>query len=89
LPRRRRANSFAASPGRQLDDWGPFERRFRLIGGRRNTFFWSLLPFAAFGAWWPGFLFILAYAGITTAVTQWRLLKALGLRAVCQQRSGP
>lgn len=69
---------FRRFTGRQLDDWGPFERRFRLIGGRRNTFFWSLLPFAAFGAWWPGFLFILAYAGITTGIAQWRLLKALG-----------
>ena len=69
---------FRRFTGKQLDDWGAFERRFRLIGGRRNTFFWSLLPFAAMGAWWPGFLFILAYAGVTTAITQWRLLKALG-----------
>ncbi len=69
---------FRRFTGRQLDDWGPFERRFRLIGGRRNTFFWSLLPFAAFGAWWPGFLFILAYAALTAAIAHWRLLKALG-----------
>lgn len=69
---------FRRFTGKQLDDWGPFERRFRLIGGRRNTFFWSLLPFAALGAWWPGFLFLLAYATITTAVAHWRLLKALG-----------
>jgi len=69
---------FRRFTGKQLDDWGPFERRLRLIAGRRNTFFWSLLPFAAFGAWWPGFLFILVYAGITTSVAQWRLFKALG-----------
>ncbi|MGL6044468.1 MAG: CDP-alcohol phosphatidyltransferase family protein, partial [Sandaracinobacteroides sp.] len=36
---------FRRFSGRQLDDWGPFERQFRLVGGRRNTFFWSLLPF--------------------------------------------
>ncbi len=69
---------FRRFTGRQLDDWGPFERRFRLVGGRRNTFFWSLLPFAAFGLWWQGFLMILAYAAITFAISHWRLLNAIG-----------
>ena len=69
---------FRRFTGRQLDDWGVFERRFRLIGGRRNTFFWSLLPFAAFGLWWQGYLMILAYAAITFAISQWRLLNAIG-----------
>lgn len=69
---------FRRFTGRQLDDWGPFERRFRLIGGRRNTFFWSLLPFAAFGLWWEGLLMILAYAALTFAISHWRLLKAVG-----------
>jgi phosphatidylglycerophosphate synthase len=69
---------FRRFTGRQLDDWGPFERQFRLIGGRRNTFFWSLLPFAAFGLWWEGFLMILAYAALTFAISHWRLLKAVG-----------
>ena len=49
-----------------------------MIGGRRNTFFWSLLPFAAFGLWWQGYLMILAYAAITFAISQWRLLNAIG-----------
>ncbi|MFA7440721.1 MAG: CDP-alcohol phosphatidyltransferase family protein [Sphingomonadaceae bacterium] len=62
---------------RQLDDWGPFERRFRLVGGRRNTFFWTLIPFAAYGLWFEGFLFILGYAALTFAVAEWRFLKAL------------
>jgi phosphatidylglycerophosphate synthase len=69
---------FRRFTGRQLDDWGPFERRFRLVGGRRNTFFWSLVPFAAFGLWWEGLLMILAYAALTFAVSHWRLLKAIG-----------
>ncbi len=69
---------FRRFTGRQLDDWGPFERRFRLVGGRRNTFFWSFLPFAVAGWWWEGFLMILGYAAITFAVSHWRLLKALG-----------
>ncbi|TPE61041.1 CDP-alcohol phosphatidyltransferase family protein [Sandaracinobacter neustonicus] len=69
---------FRRFTGQQLDDWGPFERRFRLIGGRRNTFFWTLLPFAAFGLWWQGFLMILGYAVLTFAISHWRLLKAIG-----------
>ncbi len=69
---------FRRFSGKQLDDWGPFERRFRLIGGRRNTFFWTLVPFAAFGAWWAGFLMILVYAAFTFAVSHWRLMKAIG-----------
>jgi phosphatidylglycerophosphate synthase len=68
---------FRRFTGRQLDDWGPFERRFRLVAGRRNTYFWTLIPFAAFGLWWPGFLTLLAYAAVTSAVTQWRFLRAL------------
>jgi phosphatidylglycerophosphate synthase len=69
---------FRRFTGRQLDDWGPFERRFRLVGGRRNTFFWTLLPFAALGLWWQGFLLILAYAALTFGISHWRLLKAIG-----------
>lgn len=68
---------FRRVTGRQLDDWGPFERRVRLVGGRRNTFFWTLVPFAAFGLWWPGFLMILGYAFLTWAVHEWRFLRAL------------
>jgi phosphatidylglycerophosphate synthase len=68
---------FRRFTGRQLDDWGTFERRFRLVGGRRNTFFWSLLPFAFAGWWWEGFLMLLGYAAVTFAVSHWRLLKAL------------
>lgn len=37
--------------GRQLDDIGAFERGFRIIGGRRNTHFWTLVPFGIFGFW--------------------------------------
>jgi phosphatidylglycerophosphate synthase len=69
---------FRRFSGRQLDDWGPFERRFRLVGGRRNTFFWSLLPFALLDAWWAGLLMILVYAAVTFAISHWRLLLAIG-----------
>lgn len=69
---------FRRITGRQLDDWGKFERRFRIIGGRRNTYFWSWIPFAAFGLWWQGMLAIMVYAVITWAVSEWRFLKAIG-----------
>ncbi len=69
---------FRRFAGRQLDDWGTFERRFRLVGGRRNTYFWVLLPFGLMGAWWQGFLIILLYAAITFAITQWRFCRAVG-----------
>ncbi len=68
---------FRRFTGKQLDDWGAFERGFRLVAGRRNTFFWTLLPFAALGHWWLGFLVILAYAAITFAIAEWRFLLAL------------
>ncbi len=64
--------------GMQIDDRGRFERRFRLIAGRRNTFFWSLVPFAALGWWWQGFLFLLGYALVTFAIMQWRFLLGIG-----------
>ena len=64
--------------GTQLDDAGDFERRFRLIGGRRNTYFWTLIPFAAFGLWYAGFVAIAVYAVLTFFVMQVRLFKRLG-----------
>lgn len=68
---------FRRFTGRQLDDWGVFERRFRIIGGRRNTFFWTLIPFAAFGLWYQGFIFTLCYAALTFGIAEWRFLKGL------------
>jgi phosphatidylglycerophosphate synthase len=68
---------FRRITGRQLDDWDVFERRFRLVAGRRNTFFWTLLPFGLAGLWWQGFLVILAYATVTFAVAHWRFLLRL------------
>lgn len=48
--------------GAQLDDAGPFERTYRLVSGRRNTFFWSLLPFGWFDAWSAGLAMIAVYS---------------------------
>jgi phosphatidylglycerophosphate synthase len=63
--------------GAQLDDAGPFERRFRTIAGRRNTFMWTLLPFALFGAWYAGFVVLAAYSALTFFVTQARFFYRL------------
>ncbi|MEA3537987.1 MAG: CDP-alcohol phosphatidyltransferase family protein [Pseudomonadota bacterium] len=68
---------FRRFTGKQIDDAGAFERRFRLVAGRRNTFFWSLLPFAAFGAWYAGFAMIAAYSAITFFVMQARFFVRL------------
>ena len=58
--------------GVQLDDAGPFERGFRLVAGRRNTFLWTWLGMALFGLWLEGFALLAAYSVLTTAVAQWR-----------------
>ncbi len=69
---------FRRFTGGQLDDAGDLERRVRLISGRRNTYFWTLIPFAAFGAWYAGFVMIAVYAVATFAFMQWRLFTRLG-----------
>ncbi|MFM5950325.1 MAG: CDP-alcohol phosphatidyltransferase family protein [Novosphingobium sp.] len=58
--------------GSQLDDAGRFERAYRLISGRRNTFFWCLIPFAWFGAWGAGLVMIAVYAAANFFVMQGR-----------------
>lgn len=63
--------------GKQIDDAGEFERKFRIVAGRRNTFFWTILPFAAFGAWYAGFMAIAAYSVLTFFVMQARFFKRL------------
>lgn len=68
---------FRRLTSRQLDDWGPFERRFRVVGGRRNTYFWTWIAYAAFGRWWEGLLFLMVYAVLTWAVAEWRLMRAI------------
>jgi phosphatidylglycerophosphate synthase len=68
---------FRRFTGRQIDDAGDFERRFRLIGGRRNTFFWTLMPFAALDAWYAGFTAIAAYSAATFFVTQARFFRRM------------
>lgn len=58
--------------GAQLDDAGSFERAHRLVSGRRNTFFWSLLPFAWFDAWSAGLVMIAVYSTANFFIMQAR-----------------
>ncbi len=67
--------------GAQLDDAGPFERRVRLVAGRRNTFLWTWLGFALLGLWFEGFVALAVYSILTTGVAQWRFYKRLGAYA--------
>ncbi len=69
---------FRRFTGRQLDDWGPFERRLRLVASRRNTNFWLLLPFGLVGLWSEGMLAMLAYAFGTFVLATWRWMRHLG-----------
>lgn len=69
---------FRRFTGRQLDDWGPFERRLRLVASRRNTNFWLLLPFGLLGLWTEGMLAMLAYALVTFVLASWRWMRHLG-----------
>lgn len=63
--------------GRQLDDRGPAERLVRLFAGRRNTFFWMLLPFAAFGRWEAGMIFLAVYSALTFFVAQGLFIRGM------------
>ncbi|MFZ4690744.1 MAG: CDP-alcohol phosphatidyltransferase family protein [Polymorphobacter sp.] len=68
---------FRRLTGIQLDDAGEAERRIRLFAGRRNTFLWTWLPFAATGLWFEGFVGLAIYSVVTTGVAQWRFYKRL------------
>jgi 1L-myo-inositol 1-phosphate cytidylyltransferase / CDP-L-myo-inositol myo-inositolphosphotransferase len=68
---------FRRLTGIQLDDAGAVERRIRLVAGRRNTFLWTWLPFAAAGLWFEGFVMLAVYSVVTTGVAQWRFYKRL------------
>ena len=63
--------------GRQLDDAGAFERGFRIIGARRNTIMWSLVPFALTENWMAGLWIMGIYTMVTFFVAQWRFIVRL------------
>lgn len=70
------AGAFRARWGVQLDDAGPFERRFRLVAGRRNTYIWTFAPFVLSGARAAGFAVLAGYAAISLTIRCWRAIAA-------------
>lgn len=60
--------------GVQLDDAGTFEKYWRLVGGRRNTFIWTFLPFTLLGYAYAGLWMIALYSLITFFVAQVRFI---------------
>ena len=76
---------FRRMTGRQLDDTGEFERSFRLIGARRNTKFWLLVPFALYQAWLAGFTVLAFYGAATFFVAQVRFF--MRVREFASQKS--
>ncbi len=67
--------------GKQLDELGVFERRFRLIGGRRNVYLWFFL--LGFGTGYPILVFIAAslWALCTVLIHSVRVLHHLRHRS--------
>jgi phosphatidylglycerophosphate synthase len=52
--------------GRELDDYSPFDRAFRLIGARRDIYIWALAMSLLFGAAAPTYA-LCAWWGVITA----------------------
>lgn len=71
--------------GCQLDDAGKFEKTWRLVGGRRNTFMYAFLPFVLFGYTYAGFWMIAVYSLITFFVAQVSFI--IRLRAYSKKHS--
>jgi len=56
---------FERKRGMSLNVYSPFDRAFRIIVGRRNTYMWTLIPFVVFDALWVGYWVIAVYALMT------------------------
>lgn len=56
--------------GAQLDDAGRFERNWRLVAGRRNTFIWTFALCVLLGAAYAGFWLLSLYALVTFFIAQ-------------------
>ncbi len=57
---------------REPDDMGPFERKLRVVSGRRNTYLWTLLPFALFHSFYTGYILITLYGIASIGIKLWR-----------------
>lgn len=76
---------FRRMSGQQICDASSFDRAFRLIGGRRNTHMWVLIPFVLTGYLMQGFVFICLYGVGTFFVHQARFV--INARRVLEEAS--
>ncbi|MFQ6084953.1 MAG: NTP transferase domain-containing protein [Candidatus Bathyarchaeia archaeon] len=67
-------DQFRVAAGRSLDDYGPFERRFRRVAGRRNLYNVHILLWIVLGTPFLSLITIAGHALITAAVYAYRSL---------------
>jgi len=70
-------DTFGRATGVSLDVYGPFERAFRRVAGRRNLYNVHILAAIVLGAPELALLSIAAHAAITAMAYAWRALKHL------------
>jgi CDP-L-myo-inositol myo-inositolphosphotransferase len=70
-------DQFRRAAGRSLDDAGDFERRFKLIAGRRNLYNIPILVSVVLGVPLYSLVFIVIHSGITAIIYSWRAIKHL------------
>lgn len=66
-------NMFEKRCGVPLDDFSPFDRSFRLVLARRNTYMWTLLVFIMFDALYIGYWVLAFHALISILERLWRV----------------
>ncbi len=66
-------NRFEKRSGVPLDDFSPFDRGFRLVLARRNTYMWTLLVFILFDALHVGYWVLAFHALISILERIWRV----------------
>lgn len=66
-------NLFERKRAMSLNVYSPFDRAFRMVVGRRDTYMWALIPFVLFEALWAGYWMLVAYAFITLLERAWRV----------------
>jgi phosphatidylglycerophosphate synthase len=68
---------FSRATGISLDDWGPFERIFRRVAGRRNLYNLPILVFVLLGMPIYSLVFIFFHSLLTAVIYSWRTCKHL------------
>lgn len=77
LAQGRQETFFRRYTGIRLRDYGQQERTYGLFAGHRNTYLWTLVPFALTGHWYLGFAMVGIYAILSFFWGQWRFFERL------------